>query len=53
VVQVFARCPINEENLDKKDTYMVFEVRNTYIFINAYCIVTGHPLFGIVLCDAV
>jgi hypothetical protein len=25
----------NKENLDEKDTYMVFEVRKTYIFINA------------------
>jgi hypothetical protein len=42
-----------KENLDKNDTYVVFEVRNTYIFINAYSIVIGHPLFGIDLCDAV
>jgi hypothetical protein len=25
----------NKENLDKKDTYMVLKVRNTYIFIKA------------------
>jgi hypothetical protein len=25
----------NKENLDKKDTYILLKVRNTYIFINA------------------